>query len=133
MAPVSSAEGLKTNWVNYKTGVKDVRFYMEADGHNAGIGIKLLHSDLDIRQSFFEKFVKLKPFLEQHVQEPWIWDAQHTDAYGKVTALIYTQLQSVNVYNPEHWPSLISFLKPRLIALDAFWSEWKPSFEDTEL
>jgi hypothetical protein len=28
------------------------------------------------------------------------------------------------------WPAIISFLKPRIIALDEFWENVKPGFED---
>lgn len=41
MSPIPSAEGLPINWVNYKTGVKDVSFFMEADNKQASIGIQL--------------------------------------------------------------------------------------------
>jgi hypothetical protein len=30
----------------------------------------------------------------------------------------------------DDWPAIISFLKPRIIALDAFWSQAKYGFED---
>ena len=35
MAPVPSAEGDTTNWINYKTGVKHVYFRMQADNQLA--------------------------------------------------------------------------------------------------
>ncbi|TVP42967.1 MAG: DUF4268 domain-containing protein, partial [Mongoliibacter sp.] len=38
-------------------------------------------------------------------------------------------LADVNVMEKDDWPAIISFLKPRIIALDAFWSNIKPAFE----
>ncbi|RYZ23162.1 MAG: DUF4268 domain-containing protein, partial [Chitinophagaceae bacterium] len=33
------------------------------------------------------------------------------------------------IFRREDWPELISFFKPRIVALDAFWSEAKYFFE----
>jgi hypothetical protein len=59
MAPVPSAEGVPTNWINYKTGLKHVYFRMQADNRLASIGIELTHPDAGIRELFFEQFLAL--------------------------------------------------------------------------
>jgi hypothetical protein len=41
---------------------------------------------------------------------------------------IYTAAEGVNIYRKEDWPAIISFFKPRIIALDAFWTEVKEGF-----
>jgi hypothetical protein len=43
MGPVLSAEGLRTNWINYKTGVKHIFFRMQADNKMASIAIEIAH------------------------------------------------------------------------------------------
>jgi len=38
-------------------------------------------------------------------------------------------LPDVNIFKQEDWPKLISFFKPRIIALDEFWSDAQDSFD----
>ena len=42
---------------------------------------------------------------------------------------VYMELSPANLFNREDWPALISFFKPRLIALDAFWTDAQYAFE----
>lgn len=56
MAPIPSVEGEKINWVNYKTGVKNVYFRMFADSKKARISIEITHSDICIQELFYEQF-----------------------------------------------------------------------------
>ena len=69
MAPVLSAEGEKVNWVNYKTGEKDIYFRMQADNKTASIAIELTHKDAGIQQLYFEQFAELKKLLEESLGE----------------------------------------------------------------
>jgi hypothetical protein len=130
MAPVTSAEGMPTNWINYKTGLKDVFFKMQADKKKASIGIELSQRDPEIQQLFFEQFEALKELLHEAVGEAWEWDLHIDDEQGKVVSRIYTELSGVSVFNQNDWPALISFFKPRIIALDAFWNDAKYSFDE---
>ena len=45
MAPVLSAEGEKINWINYKTGIRQLNFRMDATQEFAHIGIEINHRD----------------------------------------------------------------------------------------
>ena len=129
MAPVPSAEGEATNWINYKTGVKHVYFRMHTDNRQATIAIELTHPDADIRELFFEQFREVAPLLREALNEAWTWEAHATDAQGLPYSRIYTELSPANLFNRDDWPALISFFKPRLIALDAFWADAQWSFE----
>jgi hypothetical protein len=129
MSPVLSAEGLPTNWINYKTGLKHVYFRMQAEKKTASIGIELTHPDPEIQQMFFEQFQDLRALLHEAVGEEWTWDLHTAYEYGKEVSRIHTQLDGVSVFNQEDWPTLISFFKPRIIALDAFWSDAQYSFD----
>ena len=73
MSPVLSSEGEKTNWINYKTGEKDIYFRMNADNKKASIGIELTHKDEDIQALYFEQFQQLKKLLHNALQEEWNW------------------------------------------------------------
>ena len=129
MAPIVSAEGEKVAWVNYKTGEKGIQFKMMADNNKAAIGIELSHADVGIQQLYFEQFVQLKKLLHEALQEEWTWVQGITDENGRTLSRIYTELPSVSIFKKEDWPTMISFLKPRMLALDAFWSSAKYAFE----
>ena len=55
MKPVPNAEGRRTNWQNYKTGIKDIYFRMKAERDFASIGIEITHNDLELQQLYYEK------------------------------------------------------------------------------
>lgn len=130
MKPVPNAEGLKINWQNYKTGVKQIFFRMKAERGFASIGIELNHKDEEMQELVFGQFQEFKRLLEAEQQEEWDWELHAFDESGNVVSRIQTVLNKVNVMDKNDWPAIISFLKPRIIALDAFWSNIKPAFED---
>jgi len=119
MAPIRSAEGMRINWINYRTGVKDVYFRMETLTTSASIFISMEHKDEGIRELFYEQFLELKLMLEDAVGEAWTWQP----------ARIIKELPNTSVFNREQWPELITFFKPRIIALDSFWENAKYNFE----
>ena len=129
MLPILSADGLKVNWVNYKTGIKDVLFRMSADHQNARIGIELVHKDEGIRHLYFQQFQQLKSLLHEITQEEWEWERDIYDEYGKVLSRISRTKEGVNIFSKESWPAIISFLKPRIMALDEFWTSVNHVFD----
>ncbi len=129
LAPIPSAEGLKVNWVNYKTGLKHVYFRMQAGNKTASIGIELTHPDPGIQELFFLQFTELKTLLHGTLDETWDWVLHTTDENGQLISRIYKEIAPVNVFNQDDWPALISFFKPRIIALDEFWTDAKYSFD----
>lgn len=128
MSPVLSAEGLKTNWVNYHTRLKDVYFRMDAGKKSAMISISLEHSDPELQQLYFEQFLEMKDMLHATLGEEWEWQL-HAQVDGKIITRIFKTLPEVSVFNKEHWPDLISFFKPRIIALDSFWENARWGFQ----
>ena len=129
MGPVLSADGLRTNWINYKTGLKHIYFKMQADNKSASISIDITHPDKELQQLFFEQFVSYKNILHGAINEEWQWQLHTTDEYGKTISRIYAETSPVSIYQKEDWPKLISFFKPRIIALDEFWSDAKDVFD----
>ena len=122
MSPVPSAEGSKINWINYKTGVKGIRFVMDADQRSAEIAIVVAHPDAGQQAILFEKLRQLKRFLDAETEEAWQWDENMKDENGNVSSRVYTIKNGVNLFDEKDWPAIISFFKPRIIALDAFWA-----------
>ncbi len=129
MSPVLSADGLKINWVNYKTGIKDLHFKMDADGAQAVIRIVLQHQDAGLQQLYFDQFLAQKSLFHEQVGEEWNWALHTTDSFGKTISTISKSLHPVSIFNKEDWPKLISFFKPRIVVLDEFWSSAQYSFQ----
>lgn len=129
LSPVPSAEGVKINWVNYHTGLKDVYFRMNAGQKSAAIGISIEHRDRAIQELYFEQFLQFKNVLHATLEETWTWQLHAPLDDGKIVSRIYKELPGVSVLNKDHWPDLISFFKPRIIALDHFWQDVKYGFE----
>lgn len=129
MAPVPNANGEPTNWINYRTGVKGVRFRMMADQRRATIGIECTQPDAGVREVFFDQLVELRPALEEHLGEPWTWEPDATDEHGHPLVRVFAELPNANHFERDDWPRLISFFKPRLIGLDAFWQGYQWAFE----
>lgn len=129
MKPLRNADGETVNWLNYKTGIKHLYFRMDADIRQASIAIELRHPDTELQQLYFEKFAQLKNILHQTVGEECDWKLHMTDEDGKTISRIGTVLNGVNVFNSADWPLIISFLKPRIMALDSFWIMIKEGWE----
>ncbi|EAZ80081.1 DUF4268 domain-containing protein [Algoriphagus machipongonensis] len=130
LKPIRSASGFRVNWPNYKTGVKDVYFRMKAERDFASVGIEICHSDVELQELFFEQFVQFKKLLEVEQEEEWSWQLHAENEIGQTISKIEKVLPGVNVMDQKDWPDIISFLKPRIIKLDAFWDNVKPGFEE---
>jgi hypothetical protein len=129
MKPLRNADGETVNWLNYKTGIKHLYFRMDANNKEATIAIEMQHPDPELQQLYFEKFHQLQSFFDETVGEKWNWELHIIDEDGKTVSRIGTVLKGVNIFNSVDWPLIISFLKPRMIALDSFWAMVKDGFE----
>ncbi|QIX60978.1 DUF4268 domain-containing protein [Hymenobacter lutimineralis] len=130
MQPVPGAEGERVNWVNYKTGLKHVYFRLHADGRHATIGIDITHPDAGLRELFYAQFQEVRLLLEEATGEAWTWEPEAVNESGQPVARIYQELRPMNLFSRDDWPRLISFFKPRIMALDAFWSTGQYAFDE---
>ncbi len=121
---------MKANWSNYKTGIKHVYFRLQADQKKASIAIELTHPDPGIQELYFQQFEEVKSLLHETLGEEWEWELHTRDEHGKTISRIYREVSPVNLFLRDDWPALISFFKPRIIALDAFWSDARFTFEE---
>ena len=128
MKPVPSASGLPVNWINYKTGIRNIHFKMDADNTSAVIAIEISHQQEEERLHYYNQFVSLKKLLATTTTFHWQWN-EMIETDHKTISSISLQLDAVNILNQADWPAIISFLKPRIIALDAFWELVKDGFE----
>ncbi|MEO7923162.1 MAG: DUF4268 domain-containing protein [Chitinophagaceae bacterium] len=129
MQPVKGTNGDKINWLNYKTGIRYIYFRMDAGKDSAYIAIELRHPDPAAQQFYFEQLRQLEKILEAQTGEEWEWLLQVNDEDGNTMSRIKKEIIGVNVFNEADWPAIISFLKPRIIALDEFWQQVKDGFD----
>ena len=130
MARVLSSEGEKINWINYKTGVKGLQFKMDIVKDTASISIEINHPDAAEQKIIFEKLFQLKQKLSSSLDEEWNWLLFTHDENGKLVSKVYQEKNGISIIHREDWPALISFLKPRMMALDEFWNSVKYGFEE---
>ncbi len=128
MRPLPGADGMAVNWLNYKTGIRQLYFRMDVGKKQASVAIEMRHSDLDEQEEVFKKFMALKMLFDEIAGDDWDWELHNVDEDGKTVSRIITRLEGVNIFNEADWPSIISFLKPGLIALDQFWHLAKDHF-----
>ncbi len=128
MRPITAASGDSINWVNYKTGVWNIYFRMDADINHASIAIELTHTDALMREQNYEQLWQLKKMLEESTTEEWNWQLNQ-EQDGNIISRVSKILPAVNILNENDWPAIISFLKPRILALDNFWILVKDGFD----
>ena len=117
--------------MNYKTGNKHVGFKMDVDSRRAIVAVVIDHSDPEKRKLYFDRFVHMKSiFYDSLGEDDWVWQADDRDEHGRSISTIYKELTGVNIFRNEDWPAIISFLKPRIIALDGFWSMVRYQFSN---
>lgn len=125
MRPLPGVDGEPVNWLNYKTGIKHFYFRMDANNKSASIAIELRHPDNEMRQHYFEQLQQLRTMLVHETGEEWEWELNSLDEDSKPFSRIGTYIEGINIFNKADWPTIISFLKPRMVALDAFWYQVK--------
>ena len=128
MRPLPGADGMPVNWLNYKTGIRQLYFRMDAGKKQASVAIEMRHSDLDEQDEIFKKFETLKTMFLEIAGTDWDWELHSIDEDNKPVSRIITRLEGVNIFNEADWPAIISFLKPGMIALDQFWHLAKDHF-----
>lgn len=117
-------------WVNYKTGVKDIYFRLNADKNSASISIEIQHTDTAIRNLFFEQFEELKTVFKGIVGE-WNWEKETFNTMGIPISKIYiNHQQKVNIYMKDTWADCFKFFELNMVNLDEFWSEFNEIFKN---
>lgn len=129
MSPVPPAGFEKVNWVNYKTGIKGIFFKADVDQNTAKVFIEINIKDMMLQHQYFEIFDNFATQFEKIVGEGWYWRKQYQKETGETVSIISIELKHVTVFDEQYWPSIISFFKQHLMALDRFWNDFKPAFE----
>src|SRR5690606_30223921 len=120
-----SSEGLSVNWINYKTGIKDLYFKTDVDNKSARISIEMTHTDLSMQELMFEQFEEFRSLFESYFEEEWIWSKAEYDESGRIKSFISLKLEGVSIFRESDWNKIIVFLKTNLVKLDEFWDDVK--------
>ena len=102
---------------------------MDADNTEATIAIELTHTDPLLRLHYFEQIQGMKTVFTEVTGEDWEWQPAQEDEHGNPISRISKTLKEVNIFRETDWPAIISFFKPRMIALDNFWGLVKDAVE----
>jgi hypothetical protein len=129
MQVVPSMSDEKVNWVNYKTGVKDIFFKLEADNTCATVAIIFNNANMDERDNAFSIFKNLHHQFINIAGADWVLEENVTNEFGKQFHSVKAVLPNIKVFRETDWPQIISFLKTNIIKLDEFWANFKPAFE----
>lgn len=121
MKPIANANGEDINWVNYKTGKKNVFFRMHFDKKIAKIFIEISCKNEEERIALYQKILMFKEEFETIVGSGFDWVPNAYDDYGKPVSVIVKTIENVSIFKKEDWPEVISFFKTSMIQLDAFW------------
>jgi hypothetical protein len=101
---------------------------MEADQSKASIAVEISPADAFLRNAYYQRFMLRMKDLERLLYEKWTWSEEYVQDV-QIKSRIYKELPGVSVLKREDWPAIISFLKPRIIGLDRFWSCYKYEFD----
>jgi Domain of unknown function (DUF4268) len=129
MQPVPSASVDKVNWINYKTGIKGISFKLNADNNKATVAIEISLVNTSLQHQYFDICANFKSKLAATAGVDWQMDKYFVSEYNKEISVIFTELNSINIYRESDWSTIIAFLKQHIIALDIFWNEYKVAFE----
>ena len=102
---------------------------MQAERLSACIFIEMSHPDAGIQQLMMQQFISYRNILQSSLGEEWEWNLHQQDEHYKTVSRISTSIEGVSIFKQEDWPTLISFFKPRMMALDAFWTDAQYGFE----
>ncbi|MBX2938785.1 MAG: DUF4268 domain-containing protein [Ferruginibacter sp.] len=128
MQPVPSASGERVHWVNYKTGVKKIRFVLDVENNQATVSVLLLETQPHVRDTMFEVLQKMMADMNSQSEVEWLADKSFWK--NEVCLMrLFTFLPNVNIYNKDHWPQMITFFKSGMIDLDTAWVNYQPVLE----
>ena len=127
LSPMPSTSGEKINWINYKTGLKNIQFKMDADKSEAIVRIEI-RGDEEKRELLYNLFISLQKQFNSFFTNQFTWQRESFDEHNKPLCCIYCLSENFNIFKREHWPGLISFFKNNITAFDAFWVEHKEIF-----
>lgn len=124
LKPIPNADAETINWINYKTGIKEVRLKTDVLNGFAFLAVEI-SGDEALRDAVLAAFKRLD----------FKWETESIDIKNewneaeKQVHQIVTHLENVSIFRESDWPNIISFIKSNLLAFDLFWCENKEFIE----
>ncbi len=115
-----NADGEIVNWINYKTGINQIRVRADAENGFAFVVVEI-SGEQTVRDGIVETFKR----LDFSLQTETLFLMNEWNDSGKQVHQIITNLEDVSVFRETDWPTIISFLKGNLLTFDKFWCENK--------
>jgi hypothetical protein len=120
---------LSGNWILSQTGVKALNLKFHVDRKVVQVGIDLETRNMDKRIELFEKLESVKKILEETMGEPMIWELDYIRENGKSVSRIYLQLEGVDIYESNTWPTAYEFMYKKMMKLEEFYHEYRDFFK----
>jgi hypothetical protein len=98
-------------------------FRLRVEKNTASVAIELTDPMEAVRHQQFEKFITLKTFLEETMGAELNWQKDTVEDDQRTISKISATLLNVNILKESNWPAIISFFKPCMMGLDAFWAD----------
>lgn len=124
-----SQTGVKVNWINYQSKVKDLYIRLHADNKKVGLSLDFQMSDPDLRALFWEQMEELRTVFESEMGECQ-WKEKEYLETGHELARVVLFKEKVSVFNKQTWPEAFLFLEQKLLAFDSFWSDFGRMFHN---
>ncbi len=128
MKPVPASGWEKVNWVNYKTGLKNLHFRLDAGRTTATVSVEMSGADTETRMRLLNTFILLREDFEEIVGLDWAWEQEAKDEFGNPVTRLVRYLDDVDLMKESDWPAMIGFFKETMTRLDAFWFSNKDIF-----
>ncbi|MCY7290586.1 MAG: DUF4268 domain-containing protein [Ferruginibacter sp.] len=109
MSPVPSASCEKVHWINYKTGIMGISFKMNADKNSAVVAIEIMLPNTMLQYQYFSTFTKFEKQFKEITAGKWVMEKNYINEYHQSLCRIFIEIQEVNIFNKNDWPTIISF------------------------
>ncbi|MEN8230513.1 MAG: DUF4268 domain-containing protein [Bacteroidota bacterium] len=120
---------LPGTWLLTHTGIKALNLRFHVDREIAQVGIDLETRNMDKRLELYEKLESVKKILEESMQEPMNWEIEYIRENGKSVSRIYVQIEDVDIYNRDTWPTIHQFMFGKMMRLESFYHEYRDFFK----
>lgn len=122
--------GKHGKWMTYNTGIKFIELKFVVDRSCARVMLSVESNSEDKRLEIFCKLYECELVLKGFIGEGWTWDESFVLENGKSVCAIYKQIDDVDIYRSETWPTVYKFFADNMLGLEKAIVEIRPFFEE---
>ena len=120
-----SASGKKINWLQYRTGLKNIFLRLETDKKGIRICFDIQIKEPSVREIVWEQMGELKKVLRDEMEDEGIWEEHFYNETINDFCRIYWEESSLNYLDLNHRKSIFNFFENKLIRFDRFYDNYK--------